>query len=361
MLLVAGSTAGVAMLTASAYVGVVVHRSSRPVLLPEPAGAYAVGRTEHTWTDPARDGRALSVWTWYPTVAGTGRRADYLPGQWARLHLPFPVGLAETSFDDVVDPAREDGTPAPGRFPAVVLEPGLGLSAPQYAVLAEDLASRGLVVIGVTPTGSANLTVIDGEVVGSDDAGNPPGFAGEHTAHDEAIAADLLPVWVADARFALRRASTELSGQVDARLVGYVGHSFGGSAALEACRSDDRCGVAVDLDGAIYGTVETTGLRVPSLLVGHEGSCVTGVCEPESATDREDQAVGRAFAAVSHPAPRALDIAGTAHFSFSDWGIYYLAQPLRLLVPVGAGDGRESLGQVTDLVGETVEAALRRH
>jgi hypothetical protein len=171
-----------------------------------------------------------------------------------------------------------------------------------------------------SPTGSAILSVVEGARRWGGTTRAPPGALASAQRTDEAIAADLLRIWVADARFAMRRASTALSGQVDAQLVGYVGHSFGGSAALEACRSDDRCGVAVDLDGAIYGTVAATGPRVPSLLSDTRARASPGCASAESATDREDQAVGRAFAAVTHPVSRALGIAGTAHFSFSDWG-----------------------------------------
>ena len=342
-----------AVLVGGSYAGLVTWRGSRPRDLPAPAGPYAVGRVEATWTDSARDDRELSVWRWYPAEQGTGMPAHYLPGAWSGLQLPFPVGLGETDLDSIGDPALEGARPAPGRFPVVVLEPGLGFAAPQYAVLAEDLASRGFVVLGVTPTGSANTTVLDGRVVHATEQGDPSDFDGDHTAHDEAIAAGLLRTWVADARFVADRA--ERSG---APSVAYVGHSFGGAAALEACREDRRCAAAVDVDGSVYGAVSRTGLHAPVLLLGHDDSCVTGACDPVTAADRTDVSVARRLLAASTSTTEAEDVGGTGHLDFTDYGAYYLAEPLRLLLGLGPLDGRLALRAETVTVGRFLQEAL---
>ncbi|VVJ24906.1 lipase (secreted protein) [Amycolatopsis camponoti] len=60
----------------------------------------------------------------------------------------------------------------------MVLLPGLGFAAPQYTTIAEDLASQGYLVTGVTPTYSANLTLVGGAPVPADEAGNPAAFDG---------------------------------------------------------------------------------------------------------------------------------------------------------------------------------------
>ena len=90
---------------------------------------------------------------------------------------------------------------ASGRFPIVVLEPGMGLSAPQFTSLAEEIASHGYLVAGVTPTFSANVTVLAGKVVTASAAGNPSEL-GSHGAVASALADRVLAVWTADARFA---------------------------------------------------------------------------------------------------------------------------------------------------------------
>ncbi|WP_422936274.1 hypothetical protein [Sinomonas sp. P47F7] len=92
----------------------------------------------HQLAPQPRESRELSVWLWYPGVPGpAGQHAPYTPGAWAGLHLSGPAGLGETSFADVRDHSYADVPVAAGQFPVVVLEPGMGLAAPQYTTLAE--------------------------------------------------------------------------------------------------------------------------------------------------------------------------------------------------------------------------------
>src|SRR5262249_15716877 len=149
-----------------------------------PAGPYDVGRVEYDWVDstraetfgPGKDGRReLDVWVWYPTspvYAADAALAPYLPVVWraARLHSQPPEFLAQFLVQDlcVVQPHAVLAAPlpsAPANFPGVVLQPGLGPILPDYTTLAEDLASRGYVVFGSTPTYSAAVVAFpDGRV-----------------------------------------------------------------------------------------------------------------------------------------------------------------------------------------------------
>ncbi|WP_202866637.1 hypothetical protein [Kribbella voronezhensis] len=244
--LAAGTAALVLLVLAAGigYFGYVLSRRSDPIALPAPTGQYKVGRTTFEWTDTARRDpfvaglpRKLSVWLWYPAAADAGgQRAEYAPGLWDGLHLQGPIAPFEGRFESLRDNALRDVPVATGRHPVVVLEPGMGFSAPQYAVLAEDLASHGYLVAGVTPTYSANLTVLDGQVVGSLKAANPEDL-GRDTPAAVSEGDRLVMTWAADARFAAHQVATAgglLAGRVDtvARVV-YVGHSFGGAASLE--------------------------------------------------------------------------------------------------------------------------------
>jgi dienelactone hydrolase len=360
LLRLGGAVLAVVGVAGGAYTGLVAWRSYAHVDLPHPAGGHPVGRVGDTATDPGRGGRRLSIWTWYPAAARTGTPAAYAPGRWAGLAIGLPLG--ETRLERVRDPAREQAAPAPGRFPLVVLLPGLGFAAPQYAVLAEDLASRGYVVVGVTPTGSANLTVLDGRAVGPTTEGNPSDFAGDQTVHDRALAGALLDRWVGDARFAAASAATltessALAGHVDRSRLAYVGHSFGGSTALQACHEDRKCTAAVNLDGALYGAVATDGLDVPSLLVGHDGSCITGDCAPTGTADRADAAAAATFASASTGAVRRATVPRTGHLDFTDDGVYYWAWPLHTLLGLGDADGRRALAQTGALIGAALHDA----
>lgn len=247
----------------------------------------------------------------------------------------------------------------------MVLLPGLGLAAPQYSSLAVDLASHGYLVAGVTPTDSANLTVLAGQVVRASDLGNPSGFQGGQTPAAVRTGRRLVGVWADDARFAARRARAlgrhgRFAGHVDASRVAYVGHSFGGASALEACRRDRRCVAASDLDGSEYGPVVAHGLSVPLLLVGHQGSCVAAVCVPGNGSERGDLAVARSLVAHSRGHAWSVTIDGTEHFDFTDYAAYYLALPLRALLPLGTIDGDRALRTTEDDVNRFLAASFAR-
>jgi dienelactone hydrolase len=57
------------------------------------------------------------------------------------------------------------------------------------------------------------------------------------------------------------------AGRLDLTRFGALGHSFGGNAALEWCRTDQRCRAAANLDGALWTDVDTIGLDRPALQV----------------------------------------------------------------------------------------------
>jgi predicted dienelactone hydrolase len=130
---------------------------------------------------------------------------------------------------------------------------------------------------------------------------------------------------------------------VDGRRVAYVGHSFGGTSALQACRSDSRCAAAADLDGGQFGPVVRRGLRAPLLLVGHQGSCITALCEPANASERTDLTVARRLLHHTQGPAWSVSIDGTEHFDFTDYAAYYLALPLHSLLALGSTDGDRAL------------------
>jgi predicted dienelactone hydrolase len=349
-LVVLGSVAG--------YLSYITLRHDRPLSLPVPTGGFSVGRVSFEWTDESRPDpltagpsmpRELTVWLWYPAPKGAaGDPASYAPGLWRQLHLGGLPGLGQTRFDAIRTHSLEGAPVAGGRFPVVVLEPGLGFSVPQYTVMAEDLASHGFLVAGVTPTYSANITVIRGRALHATEAGNPPAFETYDIPAATAAGDRLVRIWAADAQFtASQVARLDLSGRfahhVDRSRTAYIGHSFGGAASLEACRTDQHCLGAADIDGTPYGPVARSGLQRPMLLIGSEDPCMPPDCEPTNPIDRADQAAIRSLLAASGSAAWFYRIRGALHFNFSDYAVYYLAAPLHRLLGLGQIDGRRGL------------------
>jgi predicted dienelactone hydrolase len=339
----------VVLLGAAGYVGWVLVQRSEPVSLPETTGNFQVGRRGFEWTDaprrdPFADGpRRLSVWLWYPVAKdATGRHVQYAPGEWNGLHLDAPLSVLQGPFDTLQDRALDGKPVAPGKFPVVVLMPGMGLSAPMYAALAEELASHGYLVAGVTPTYSANLTVLGGQVVKSKPDANPPNL-GDGSEGSQQAGDHLVELWAADARFAAGMVAKQFPDSVESAIgPAYIGHSFGGAASLEACRLDPRCAAAVDLDGIQFGDVVTKGVHAPILLLGADDSCITSVCGPDAGNDAgRDRAISLLKASTG--TSWCATVPGTRHFNFTDYGIYYLAGPLRKFLPLGSVDPRHAL------------------
>lgn len=356
----------VVVLAAGGYVGYVAVRHALPVALPVPTGGHDVGRVSYDWTDQHRvdplaphhgSYRELSVWVWYPAARASGRPAAYAPGDWGELHFQGLPALGETRFASIRTHSVEAAPVAAGRFPVVVLEPGMGLAAPQFTTVAENLASHGYLVAGVTPTYSANATVLGGRVVRRNRAGNPAVFTA-------ATGNRLVPVWAADARFAaaqLRRLGRagRFAGHVDAGRTAYVGHSFGGASSIQACAADRHCVGAADLDGTVFGSVVRSGVHTPLLMLGSANSCVLGSCRPANADDRASRAATRSLLAASDGPTWCHAVAGTEHFNFTDYAVYYLAAPLRSLVPLGPVDGARGLASTNAYLTAFLDHAVR--
>jgi len=341
------------------------QQHSQPVTLPAPGGSYAVGRATYDWTDPnrpetlgpGRDGhRKLVVWIWYPAAhaASAQQAALYLPANWAQA-LERSRGVAGDFFTQnltvvhphaIVDAAVADAT-APD--PVVLFQPGLGPGAPDYTTLAEDLASRGYVVVASTPTYSSNTVVFhDGRVVEQTDAGTVPDSASAAEAKTRLDA--LVNIWAADNLFVTDQLAKmnsgelpdRLTGKLDLNAIGVMGHSFGGASAAETCRLSERCKAGVDLDGSPYGGVIQNGLRQPFMFMWSEP-------RPGDASAQQTEQDTEAIIKHSTAPISQLTVRGTRHFNFSDYAVLY--EPvLRPMLMLGLIDGRRGLAITTAYV-----------
>ncbi|MGZ0147731.1 alpha/beta hydrolase family protein [Kribbella sp. WER1] len=362
---------GSVMVLLAWYVMAMAAFGARHVALPELTGKYQVGRTSFEWADtgradpldPHHGPRRLSVWLWYPAPpAAQGPHPAYAPGLWSKLAFGAPAGWFETDFGKIRVRSIDGAAVADGRFPVVVLEPGMGFAAPQYSALAESLASHGYVVAGLTPTYSANLTVLGGQAVPGNKQGNPPDIGG-HTGEAQRTGDRLATEWATDARFvATQVLALGRTGQFAGKLgpqIAYVGHSFGGASSLEACREDPRCAGAVDLDGTQFGQVVGTGLAKPFLILGAEDSCTTGTCGPKATDQGGEQATATKLLKASTGRHTLIVVPGTHHLNFTDYGLYFLGPPLRGLIGLGSIDGRRALAIQNDDVTTFLDQATR--
>lgn len=235
--------------------------------LPEPTGTHGVGRLQDVWVDDSRsevhtadtaDRRQVGVVVWYPAVRDSGEPASYLPE--AELAVAMVDSgelnaLAAWGVQWVRGSAREGAVidPSASSYPVVLLTPGNATNVEFYGSMAEDLASNGYVVVGVNhPYQVAATKLVDQSVALYREDLDVPAKIEER---------------LLDLRFVVDRleeVARERGGPLDGRLdlgsLGVMGHSNGGIAAVELCKSDRRVDACLNLDGQAAGGAFGTDL-----------------------------------------------------------------------------------------------------
>jgi hypothetical protein len=289
------------------------------VSLPAPTGRYEVGTRAIELTDRSRrdtpgmpGARRLMVQVTYPRAEGRGRcrPADYISPQVMPL-LAEAVGLDRTG--EILTGVCRGGPIAGGERPILVFSHAFTADRSVYGVLVNDLASRGYVVLAIDHPPDAFAVEYPGGELLMGDYGRPLAAA---PATAEELGA-LNQLRAADARFVLTQAERLgaarrgfLSGHVDRRRVGILGHSLGGSTATRVAQVDRRIDAAVDLDGSLFGDwVAKTGDNTPFMLLAAEGGI---------GSDLAGQSLCGYMAGLTGPR-FAFVLADAMHFSYSDF------------------------------------------
>lgn len=287
-----------------------------PTELPRPTGPFAVGHNtlhlvdthrQDPWV-PAAGPRQLMVSMYYPARPGTGVPAPYMTtaGALAWLqqdNIPNATGLAP-GLSATRTWAYTDARPATGRFPMVLLSPGLSMPRATLTSVAVDLASRGYVVALVDHTYEApGITFPDGQTLGcaicdQPPAGGPPAVA-RSRAKDLSFVIDQLtdrhPAW-------------QYARLIDRQRIGLAGHSIGGDAAAATMAADRRVRAGADLDGTLYAPIPAAGLdHRPFLMLGTQADESPG----------QDSSWSQGWTRLDGW-KRWLTIAGADHGSFTD-------------------------------------------
>jgi dienelactone hydrolase len=230
--------------------------------LPRPTGPHAVGRTAFFWKDDARsepntpdeqDRRELRVDVWYPADASTSAEsAKYFPDLAALSKTLGPETLLFGSIkgNTLANPPVASGT---SRFPTLILSPGLGTNASQYAYLVEELVSHGYLVATVDhPYQSRAIAYPGGRVVTLAQqarSADTEQAAKDYRANIELRAGDLSFALDCLERLDAGELDPRFAGRIDRGRVGALGHSIGGITAPQACMSDVRFKAVINMDG----------------------------------------------------------------------------------------------------------------
>ncbi|MEV7026329.1 esterase, partial [Kitasatospora sp. NPDC093558] len=172
-----------------------------------------------------------------------------------------------------------------GKRPVVLYSAGFGDPRTWGTGLVEDLASRGYVVVTVDhPYDASEVAFPDGDLATS----VFPALMAQPGLDLGAVLRKTLQTRVDDTRFVLDQLAglryddhlpPGLAASLDLDRIGMVGHSGGGSAALQTMHDDPRLKVGVNLDGQLHfpgpdgtgvhlSTVAEDGLTRPFLLMG---------------------------------------------------------------------------------------------
>lgn len=287
--------------------------------MPAPTGPNSVGMVglhlvDNSRTDPYVPGtkRELMVSLWYPATATSGHyQAPWMPSI-SGAHFLATRGL---SPQQVTLPKTAGHVLAPvktslGKLPVLLYSTGLHSDRAMGTALAQDLASRGYLVVTVDHTHDANEVQFPGNRL---ELNRMP--AGTHSS-------DTLKVRAADMRFVINQLGkistggnpdaghatlpTGLKQSVDMSRIGMFGWSLGGAAVDNAMQLDHRIGAGANLDGQFFGTAPSKDLDRPFMLFS------------SGSHNRNNDASWRTL--WSHLKGYRVDIKlhGAAHQSFSD-------------------------------------------
>lgn len=366
--------------------------AAEPVRLPEPDGPHKVGVTtlhlvDHQRTDPWPDAvgkpREVMVTVHYParTVRGypvapqmTPRAAEVfarLDAVYGHPELPKSgVDWAATMTHSHV------GAPAlPTRRPVLLYSTGGGDPRTINTGLAEDLASRGFVVVSMDHPGeTSEVEFPDGRlrtIALPDDPRVKPAIFRDMVAvrlQDTKFVLDQLAVLAAGGNpdAAGRELPRDLHQALDLRRIGAYGHSAGGTTASQAMYEDRRIDAAVNLEGYLDYAVEPgkpgellpvarDGVDRPLFLVGTDGYL-------------DDRYRTSWAAMLAHgPRTRHYEIADATHWVFTDFApMSAQFADARLMTEedrvklVGEIPAARSVPLVRDLVGSFFHRTLRR-
>ncbi|MFK4083935.1 alpha/beta hydrolase family protein [Kribbella sp. NPDC020789] len=311
--------------------------------LPEPTGRKRLGTTSIHLVDGKRPDptmpsgkRELMITLWYPsTLMEDGPLAKYMPKRTAaevddswtgEYGLALPTGTFD--FANTVTHSRLNAPMQKLKHPVLLFSPGYQYSRFVNTALAEDLASRGYVVVAMDHTHETPTEFPGGRFLPGVPATQLP---------DPLFTHQYVETRVADARFVLDQLTQLAAGRnpaakdsdlpsglgigLDLRRVGMFGVGLGGYATAATMRADQRILTGLNLDGTLQddrrngppAEVALKGLKQPLLLFGSDETQFT---DPKK--DNFDLSWAT-FWAVQKGGKLNLNLTGAKQKAFTDY------------------------------------------
>ncbi|MEV6240453.1 lipase [Lentzea sp. NPDC051838] len=330
---------------------------------PFPVGTFDAHLTDSTRVDPFQPSknRELMVTVSYPAhrrgqhapwlAEGLAKAADPIISSPAFLDVPVgTVDWAKTKRQ-----ARVDAPPIKNKWPVVLFSPALQAPREFYTSAADDLASRGYVVVTVSHTHEAFAVEFPGNRIEYGGVDGSP-----------ATMKKVIDTRVADMRFVLDQLP-KLTQNADLSKVGIAGHSTGGYTAGETMVHDRRFDAGINIDGGMEHTGDggsyapgevVKGLDRPFLLFGGD--------DGERELTHRDTSLTRTWADFwpnQRGWKRDVHLDDGAHFGFSDlqWSVPQIPEidPERADGLIGTIDPKDALKAQHDYVAAFFDLHLK--
>ena len=241
------------------------------LVIPQPTGSFGIGKSIHTIVDVSRNEkhgvgkRELLIYIYYPTNkhSFSTYAPDIMPFLKESLQQSLEVNNERLNYLDSLKEHTAIHAPLldeQNKFPVLFFCPGLGDPIETYTTLLEEMASQGYVVIAINHTYGVDPTVFpNGKIVRMNTELARFWYATQRSFED--IVDEEHEWWLQDANFVIDTFKNIcpddsycfLMGQLDYDSMGFFGHSFGGSLALQICRDRTDIQACVDLDGIVFG------------------------------------------------------------------------------------------------------------
>jgi dienelactone hydrolase len=322
------------------------------VNLPKPTGSFAVGRTSFDWIDETRDEiftsqqtdkRELMAYVWYPASDDVQQSAPWLdPSLASAVSKVFSV---DAKVLDSVKCYSYLGAKLSGqlaRYPVLLMSHGDGGAPLFYSSVAEELASHGYVVVGISHSYNALVTVFgDGRVAHQTDEALALGAGQKAPERYEQWnelwdrSAKIVGVFADDELSVIRHLKllnaedSQFKGRLDLSTVGSFGHSLGGATSVEVLRRG-MVSAAVDIDGTVFSDVYQHGLSKPVMVIAPP---VVDLEEPsvaklkkigwtaEQFSELRDRTLSHRLVYERSPRAYWVGIKGAEHLNFTDNGL----------------------------------------